>query len=87
MIQQRNAGQAARWQELKVRLEELLSGQVSCLEELDASLGVAPMFYFSRTYSGSRIRELGCTVNYCRVARSFRLKRYADLNLNNKGGI
>ena len=56
MIQQRNAGQAARWQELKVRLEELLSGQVSCLEELDASLGVAPMFYFSRTYSGSRIR-------------------------------
>lgn len=56
VIQQRNAGQAARWQELKVRLEELLSGQVSCLEELDASLGVAPMFYFSRTYSGSRIR-------------------------------
>jgi len=56
VIQRRNAGQAARWQELKLRLEELLAGTVARIEELDASLGVAPLFYQRNGFSGSRIQ-------------------------------
>ncbi len=56
VIQRRNAGLAARFGELKLRLEELLAGKIDRIEELDASLGAAPLFYSHRPgFTGSVI--------------------------------